>query len=54
MIGTECFQELSPPALSLATILAESRPEEPVLLILSPGTDPGQVSCLQQHVNQIC
>ena len=36
------LKELSPPALSLKTIVKETKAEEPILMIISPGTDPSQ------------
>ena len=36
------LKELSPPALSLKSILKESVAAEPILMITSPGTDPSQ------------
>ena len=36
------LKELSPPALTLKSILKETIAEEPVLMLISPGTDPSQ------------
>ena len=36
------LKELSPPALSLKSVLKETEAEQPILMIISPGTDPSQ------------
>ena len=36
------LKQLSPPALSLKAVYRETRAEEPILMIISPGTDPSQ------------
>ena len=36
------LKQLSPPALSLKAVYKETRAEEPILMIISPGTDPSQ------------
>ena len=36
------LKELSPPALSLKSVLKETVATEPILMIVSPGTDPSQ------------
>ena len=36
------MKELSPPALNLRRLVAETTADEPILVIISPGADPSQ------------
>lgn len=38
------MKELSPPALNLKRLVKETVPGEPILIVISPGADPSQVS----------
>lgn len=38
------MKELSPPALNLKRLVKETVPGEPILVVISPGADPSQVS----------
>lgn len=40
------MKELSPPALNLKRLVKETVPGEPILVVISPGADPSQVSLL--------
>lgn len=40
------MKELSPPALNLKRLIKETVPGEPILIVISPGADPSQVSLL--------
>ena len=40
------MKELTPPALNLKRLVKETVPGEPILVVISPGADPSQVSWL--------
>jgi hypothetical protein len=42
------FKELSPPAVNLKKLVKETVCREPILIVISPGADPSQVSQILQ------
>lgn len=46
LLSSSGMKELSPPALNLKRLVKETVPGEPILIVISPGADPSQVSVL--------
>lgn len=44
LLASSGMKELSPPALNLKRLVKETVPGEPILVVISPGADPSQVS----------
>ena len=49
LLSSSGMKELSPPALNLKRLVKETVPGEPILIVISPGADPSQVSVLTRQ-----